>query len=98
MLRALALNRVTLGMRPHLVRCSSCRRAATALRENGDVDSLRRVGLLCLAVAAVAAVVAAPLAISRAGGHHLPAQHGARGGAADIVGAALPAGAGGQGA
>ena len=97
-LRALALDRVTLGMRLHLVRCSSCRRAATALRENGDVDSLRRVGLLCLAVAAVAGVVAAPLAISRAGEHHLPAPHGALGGAAELVGAPTAAGDGRQGA
>jgi hypothetical protein len=51
-LRALVLERVKIGMHLHLARCSSCRRAAAALRENRDVDSLRRAGLLFLAPAA----------------------------------------------
>jgi hypothetical protein len=90
-LRALALDRVKLGMRLHLVRCSSCRRAAAALRENSDVDSLRRAGLLCLAAAAVISVIAAPFVISRMGDHHLLPPHTARGGVAETVGAAAPA-------
>ena len=88
-LRALALDRVKLGMRLHLARCSSCRRAAAALRENVEVDSMRRAGLLFLAVVAVIAVIAAPFVISRMGddGHLLPA-HKARGGSALEVPAA----------
>jgi hypothetical protein len=49
-LRALALDRVTFAMRLHLARCSSCRKAAAALRENADVDSMRRAGLLSRAL------------------------------------------------
>ena len=64
-LRALALDRVKLGMRFHLVRCASCRGAATALRENREVDSARRARLLLLAAIAVVCVIAAPFAISR---------------------------------
>jgi hypothetical protein len=86
-LRALALDRVKLGMRFHLARCSSCRRAAAALRENSEVDSLRRAGLLFLAIAAVAAVIAAPFVIGHLGddGKLLPPPHKARGGIALIV-------------
>jgi hypothetical protein len=85
-LRALALDRVTFAMRLHLARCSSCRRAAAALRENVEVDSTRRAGLLLLAVIAVIAVIAAPFVISRMGDdqHLLPA-HKARGGSALVV-------------
>jgi hypothetical protein len=85
-LRALALDRVKLAMRLHLARCTSCRRAAAALRENREVDSLRRAGLLCLAIAAVVAVIAAPFAIGRLGDDHLlPPSPGARGGTAHVV-------------
>ena len=91
-LRALALDRVKLGMRLHLARCPSCRRAAAALRENVEVDSMRRAGLLFLAVVAVIAVIAAPFVISRMGDdeHLLPA-HKARGGIALEVPAASAA-------
>jgi hypothetical protein len=85
-LRALALDRVKLGMRLHLARCSSCRRAAAALRENSDVDSMRRAGLLFLAVVALIAVIAAPFLISRMGEDKLlPPADDARGGVAHVV-------------
>jgi hypothetical protein len=88
-LRALALDRVKPGMRLHLARCSSCRRAAAALRENSDVDSLRRAGLLFLALIAVLAVIAAPFVISRmTDDQHLLPAHKARGGIALTVHAA----------
>ena len=88
-LRALALDRLKLGMRLHLARCSSCRRAAAALRENVEVDSMRRAGLLFLAVIAVLAVITAPFVVSRLGDdHHLLPPHKARGGIALEVPAA----------
>jgi hypothetical protein len=90
-LRALALDRVKIGTRLHLARCSSCRQAAAALRENVEVDSTRRAGLLFLAVIAVIALIAAPFVISRIGdgGHLLPA-HKARGGISQVVPEAAP--------
>jgi hypothetical protein len=85
-LRALALDRVKLGMRFHLVSCTSCRRAAQALRENREVNAARRNGLLLLAAIAVVCVIAAPFVINRVQGdpHLLPAHH-ARGGVALVV-------------
>ena len=85
-LRGLALDRMKLGMRLHLVRCTSCRRAAAALRENREVNSARRAGLLIVAAVAVACVIAAPFALSRlqGDGHLLPTHH-ARGGVALVV-------------
>ena len=85
-LRALALDRMKLGMRLHLFRCTSCRRAAAALRENREVNSARRAGLLLVAAVAVACVIAAPFVISRlqGDGHLLPSHH-ARGGFALVV-------------
>jgi hypothetical protein len=85
-LRALALDRVQLGMRLHLARCRSCRRAAAALRENSEVNSARRAGLLLLAAIAVVCVIAAPFVISRLqGDRHLLPTHHARGGVALVV-------------
>jgi hypothetical protein len=98
-LRALALDRVKPAMRLHLARCSSCRRAAAALRENTEVDSMRRAGLLFLALIAVCAVIAAPFVVSRMGNdQHLLPVHSARGGVAVVVGAAAGPGATEQGA
>jgi hypothetical protein len=85
-LRALALDRVKLGMRFHLVRCPSCRRAAQALRENREVNSARRAVLLAVAAIAVVCVIAAPFVISRLqGDRHLLPTHHARGGVALVV-------------
>jgi hypothetical protein len=86
-LRALALDRVKPGMRLHMLRCTSCRRAAAALRERG---SMRRAGLLLLAAAAV---IAAPFVIGRLGDDKLlPPADDARGGVAHVVHATgLPA-------
>ena len=84
-LRALALDRVQLGMRLHLARCRSCRRAAAALRENRE-DSARRSVLLLVAAVAVVCVIAAPFVISRLqGDRHLLPTHHARGGVALVV-------------
>jgi hypothetical protein len=85
-LRALALDRVTLGMRLHLASCASCRRAATALRENREVNAARRAGLLLLVAFAVGCVIAASFVIGRtqAGGQVAPPDH-ARGGIALVV-------------
>lgn len=85
-LRGLALDRMTLGMRLHLFRCASCRRAAAALHENREVNSARRAGLLVVAAVAVACAIAAPFVINRQQGdrHLLPAHH-ARGGVALVV-------------
>jgi hypothetical protein len=88
---ALALDRPTLSTRVHLVHCASCRRAATALRENFEPAALARRRLFMLVVVVLLAAVAAQLALSALRDDpRLTPPHKARGSAALLVDA--PAG------
>jgi hypothetical protein len=91
-LRALALDRQTLSTRAHLVHCASCRRAATALRENFEPAALGRRRLFILVVIVLLAAIAAPFALrALRDDPHLTPAHNARGGTAIVEPAATAA-------